>query len=358
MTSSTASAAEPSTAQGTAQELASAMERDLGLTSAEAQERLDHESEARSINSELRSELGDSWAGSFFDGDSGELTVAVTDDAATDTIASAGANPEVVSYSEDELNAIVADLDAQGSQTGDGIAGWYPDSEANAVVVEVLEGQEAAAEDLVAEAGVDPGAVEVAQTSEQPRLYADIVGGNPYEIAGTGLCSVGFAVEGGFVTAGHCGSAGTNVASQDGSGTGTVANSQFPGADMGHVAADSNWVPTPAVNDYEGGTISVAGSQESPVGASVCRSGTTTGFHCGEIRAKGQTVQYAEGQVQNLTRTNVCAEPGDSGGSWLTDNQAQGVTSGGSGNCTIGGITFFQPIGPILDEFGLTLVTS
>jgi len=54
----------------------------------------------------------------------------------------------------------------------------------------------------------------------------------------------------------------------------------------------------------------------------------------------------------------VCAEPGDSGGSWLSANQAQGVTSGGSGNCTSGGTTFYQEINPILAAYGLTLVTS
>ena len=56
--------------------------------------------------------------------------------------------------------------------------------------------------------------------------------------------------------------------------------------------------------------------------------------------------------------TNVCAEPGDSGGSWLSGNQAQGVTSGGSGNCTSGGTTFFQPVNEILGRYGLTLVTG
>jgi len=54
----------------------------------------------------------------------------------------------------------------------------------------------------------------------------------------------------------------------------------------------------------------------------------------------------------------VCAEPGDSGGSWLSANQAQGVTSGGSGNCSTGGTTYYQEINPILATYGLTLITS
>jgi streptogrisin C len=112
------------------------------------------------------------------------------------------------------------------------------------------------------------------------------------------------------------------------------------------------------VNNYAGGEVSVAGSTEAAVGASICRSGSTTGWHCGTISAKNQTVNYAQGSVSGLTRTNVCAEPGDSGGSWLSGNQAQGVTSGGSGNCTSGGTTYFQPVNEILSAYGLTLVTS
>jgi streptogrisin C len=76
------------------------------------------------------------------------------------------------------------------------------------------------------------------------------------------------------------------------------------------------------------------------------------------VQAYNQTVNYAEGSVSGLTRTNACAEPGDSGGSWLSGQQAQGVTSGGSGNCSSGGTTYFQPVNEILSAYGRTLVTS
>ena len=110
-------------------------------------------------------------------------------------------------------------------------------------------------------------------------------------------------------------------------------------------------------NNFNGGEVPVAGAQEAPVGASVCRSGSTTGTRCGVIQAKNVTVNYPEGAVSGLTRTNVCAEPGDSGGPWMSGNQAQGVTSGGSGNCTVGGVTFFQPLAEILERNNLTLLT-
>jgi streptogrisin C len=69
-------------------------------------------------------------------------------------------------------------------------------------------------------------------------------------------------------------------------------------------------------------------------------------------------VNYQEGSVSGLTRTNACAEPGDSGGSWVSGTQAQGVTSGGSGNCTSGGTTYFQPVNEILSVYGVSLITG
>jgi streptogrisin C len=105
----------------------------------------------------------------------------------------------------------------------------------------------------------------------------------------------------------------------------------------------------------------VAGNTEAPVGAAVCRSGSTTGTFCGRIIAKNQTVNYPEGAVTGLTQTDVCAEGGDSGGPWLSGDQAQGVTSGGSGDCGANqdnSETFFQPINEILAANNLTLVTT
>ena len=170
---------------------------------------------------------------------------------------------------------------------------------------------------------MDAGAIRVVASEEQPRTLIDVIGGNAYFIGG-GRCSVGFSVNGGFVTAGHCGSTGQSTTQP----TGTFAGSSFPGNDYAWVNVGTDDNPRGLVNNYSGGTVSVSGSTEAAVGASVCRSGSTTGWRCGTIQAKNSTVNYPQGTVNGLTRTNVCAEPGDSGGSWLSGNQAQGVTSG------------------------------
>lgn len=59
-----------------------------------------------------------------------------------------------------------------------------------------------------------------------------------------------------------------------------------------------------------------------------------------------------------MAGTSVCAQGGDSGGSFITGDQAQGVTSGGYGNCTSGGRTWFQPINEILSAYDLILLTA
>ncbi len=100
------------------------------------------------------------------------------------------------------------------------------------------------------------------------------------------------------------------------------------------------------------------GSAEAPVGASICRSGSTSHWHCGTVLAKNETVNYSQGAVHQMTKTSVCAEGGDSGGSFISGDQAQGVTSGGWGDCSGGGETWYQPINEILNHYGLTLRTA
>ncbi|NYI97864.1 streptogrisin C [Streptomonospora nanhaiensis] len=338
-----------------------ALQRDLGLSAEQADTLMAEQRRAAALEDELRERLGDSFGGGRFDVDTARLTVAVTDSGAAQEVREAGAVPRVVEHGEAVLHAAVADLNREGADLSEGITGWYPSTAADRVVITVLSGAagaEDAARAFAADAGVDADLVRVEETAAAPELYADVIGGDAYTIDGSGRCSIGFATETGFVTAGHCGSTGTSVSSQDGTGTGTVTGSVFPGADMAVVETDANWTPVGQVNDYAGGTVAVAGSEEAPEGAAVCRSGSTTGWHCGTIGAKNQSVTYPEGRVERLTETDVCAEPGDSGGSWLSGDQAQGVTSGGSGDCTSGGTTYFQPVNPILQEFGVTLLTG
>jgi streptogrisin C len=331
-----------------------ALQRDLGLTADEARARLAREDDASRTDARLRKDLGAAYGGAYLTAGATSLVVAVTGRAHAAKVTAAGATARVVTRSAAQLDAVKSTLDRNAAKApAASVPGWYVDVVTNTVVV-LARGDAAAARAFAATAGSD--AVRVVATSESPVPLYDVRGGDAYYMGGR--CSVGFSVSGGFVTAGHCGTTGTATQGYNRVAQGTFRGSSFPGNDYAWVQVNSSWTPQPWVNNYAGGNVTVAGSTEAAVGASICRSGSTTGWRCGTVQAKNSTVNYAEGTVTGLTRTSACAEPGDSGGSWLSGQQAQGVTSGGSGNCTSGGTTYFQPVNEILSAYGLTLTTS
>ncbi len=218
------------------------------------------------------------------------------------------------------------------------------DVRTNAVVVHAVK--PAAAQKLISASGVARDLVRVERISESPRPLYDIRGGDAYYMGSGGRCSVGFAVTRGttqgFATAGHCGRAGTTTSGFNQVSQGSFQASTFPGRDTAWVATNSNWTATPYVA-VQGQNVKVAGSTQSAVGASICRSGSTTGWHCGTITRHNTSVTYPEATISGVTETTVCAEPGD---------------SGGSGDCRSGGTTFHQPINPLIQGYRLTLKTD
>lgn len=334
-----------------------ALQRDLGLTPSQARERLAAEAVAIEVTNKVPGQLGVDYAGAWLD-DQQQLVIAVTDRSQMGEIRALGARPELVDRSERQLDRVKNRLDRAPRPDSSEITGWRVDVTTNSVVVTAKPGAVAAANRFVRSAGLSRADVRLEISTESPRTLFDVRGGDAYFMSTGGRCSVGHAVAGGFVTAGHCGDPGTGTSGFNQVNQGVFQESSFPGNDYAWVAVNSNWDPTPLVNRYDGTNVTVAGGSEAPVNASICRSGSTTGWHCGTILAKNQTVNYPQGTVTGLTRTNVCAEPGDSGGAWMSGQQAQGVTSGGSGNCTSGGIIFFQPLQEILSVYDLTLVTG
>ncbi|MFS0693106.1 S1 family peptidase [Streptomyces nitrosporeus] len=338
--------------------LIEAMQRDLGLTEHQALARIEAEKKATALQDTAREAAGAAYGGSWFDAAEGRLTVAVTDRASARAVTATGAAVRLVERTSRQLDAAKARID--GLTAPSGVAGWHADPRTNSVVVAIVTAERT---DNDVRAFVDQarktGPVTVREVAEAPRTFAaGTVGGDPY-YTGNVRCSIGFSVHGGFVTAGHCGRAGDAVRGWDGSAIGNFQGSSFPDNDYAWVNVGSGWWTVPVVLGW--GTVSdqlVRGSAEAPVGASVCRSGSTTHWHCGNVLAKNETVNYSQGAVHQMTKTSVCAEPGDSGGSFISGDQAQGVTSGGWGNCGSGGETWHQPVNEILNRYGLTLHTA
>jgi streptogrisin D len=190
-------------------------------------------------------------------------------------------------------------------------------------------------------------------------LHLDIAGGQAI-YGGQYRCSLGFNVRSGstyyFLTAGHCG----NIASSWYSNSshtsllGTRSGSSFPGNDYAIVKYASGVTHDGTVYTYPG-SQDITSAANAYVGESVRRSGSTTGVHSGTVTALNATVNYAEGTVYGLIRTTVCAEGGDSGGPLYSGTTALGLTSGGSGNCSSGGTTYFQPVTEALSAYGVSV---
>lgn len=342
-----------------------AMQRDLGLTAAQAKARLQHEAAATTLAPRAEKAAGADFGGSWYDPASGKLVVGLTDGSQAGAVQATGATVAKVAHSSAQLDGVKAALDARAKSTGAPAAvyGWQVDPRTSSVVVDVKAGAEDNADvtAFLAAAG-KTGMVQVEKSAaaEQPKTFAaGTVGGDPWYINNSVRCSIGFSVHGGFVSAGHCGSPGSSVTGWDGSWMGTISGSSFPGNDYSYVTTGGGWWNVGVVLGW--GTVSdvlVRGSGVAPVGSSICRSGSTTHWHCGTVLSQNDTVNYSQGAVYEMTGTSVCAEPGDSGGSFISGDQAQGMTSGGWGNCTDGGQTWFQPVNEVLSVYGLSLVTD
>jgi streptogrisin D len=201
----------------------------------------------------------------------------------------------------------------------------------------------------------------IRRTSGTFSLFAE---GGDAIFADGARCSLGFNVttaDGApaFLTAGHCGVAFDAWSDEaNGDSIATVEDALFPGdGDFALVTYDDETTNAPSTVDIGNGQqFEINQAADAEVGEQVFRMGSTTGLHDGDVVALDATVNYPEGTVTGLIQTTVCAEPGDSGGPLFTDSgDAVGLTSGGSGDCTDGGVTFFQPVTTALEAVGATI---
>jgi len=305
---------------------------------------------AASVASTLTADLGGRSAGSYLD-ESGALVVAITDSAAADQVRAAGAVPKLVSRSAAQLAATQADLSRTASIPG---TAWAVDPVSNQVLVSV--------DPTVTGAKLATLNAAIARLGDSVRVehvagaFSTKASGGDAIYSGQFRCSLGFNVRSGntffFLTAGHCGNIGTTWYSNSAhtATLGTRAGTSFPGNDYAIIRYTTTGTPPGTVGGQD-----IATSGTPAVNQTVTRRGSTTGVHSGRVTALNATVNYAEGTVTGLIRTTVCAEGGDSGGPLYSGSTAYGLTSGGSGNCSSGGTTFFQPVSEPLGVFGVAV---
>jgi streptogrisin D len=287
------------------------------------------------------------------------LTLVVGVAAAVTTVASAPAHAAPAPRTHTAVQAATARASLEKSARLPGTA-WSVDEATHTVVVSVFTNASAStAATIRSIAARSDGAVRV---QYEPAALTRRLRGGDAVYGGGYRCSLGFNVRSSngtyyFLTAGHCGNLATNWYSDSSRTTlaGTLVNSKFPGDDYAIVKYAAGVSHPGSVNLYNGSSQDITTSADAYVGESVRRSGSTTGLHSGTVTGLNATVNYSEGTVYGLIKTTVCAEGGDSGGSLFDGTKAIGLTSGGSGNCSSGGTTYFQPVTEPLSVYGVSV---
>ncbi|MGW7253417.1 S1 family peptidase [Streptomyces sp. NPDC054834] len=233
---------------------------------------------------------------------------------------------------------------------------WAVDSKTNRVVVTVDNTvSKAEIAKIERQAGANAGALTIKHTAGK---FNKLITGGDAIYGGSYRCSLGFNVHSGstyyFLTAGHCGEVASTWYSNSGHTTtlGTNVSYSFPGNDYALVRYTNSSIAHPS----SVGSQTISSAATPSVGTTVYRRGSTTGTHSGRVTALNATVNYGSGDiVSGLIQTTVCAEGGDSGGPLYGGSVAYGLTSGGSGDCTSGGTTFFQPVTEALSAYGVSV---
>ncbi|MFH8749773.1 S1 family peptidase [Streptomyces rimosus] len=300
----------------------------------------------------LASQLSGHAAGSYYDARAKKLVVNVVDRKAADAVRAKGAEARMVRHSLAQLDAARATLKQRATIPG---TAWAMDPRANKVVV--------TADRTVSGAKLDKLNKVVKSLGSKAELRRTAAKFTPFIAGGDAIwgsssrCSLGFNVTKGgqpyFLTAGHCGNAVKSWSDkQGGQEIASTEDSKFPGNDYAIAKYTADTAHPSEVNTYGGSPQKITKAADATVGQKVKRSGSTTQVHDGTVKALDASVNYQEGTVEGLIQTDVCAEPGDSGGALYDGESALGLTSGGSGNCSSGGETYFQPVPAALKAVG------
>ncbi|MDQ1292953.1 MAG: Streptogrisin [Actinomycetota bacterium] len=299
----------------------------------------------------LQQKLGDRAAGSYLDG-RGHTVVAVTDSSAATEVARAGRTAKVVAHSATALEQATKALDSTARIPG---TSWSTEYRSNQVVVTydstLTTSELARLKKAVGALG------SVARLEKTTGTLRPTGSGGDAIFAASNRCSLGFNVRSGetyyLLTAGHCGNLASDWYTNSSHGTvlGVRDGTSFPTNDYAIVRYTNTSLSHPgSVGDQD-----IVSAADPAVGQAVSRRGSTTGIHTGSVTGVNATVNYSQGSVYGLIRTNVCAEPGDSGGPLYQGTVAYGLTSGGNGNCSTGGTTYYQPVTEALSVYGVQI---
>lgn len=317
----------------------------------------------------LVDKLGDNRSGGTYYED-GRFVVAVTDQAAAQTVQDAGGIPKRVTRSKAELESIHRELDELGSIRN---TAWGADPSTNQVSVEIFDRAPAdSRERIETVAAAHPGAIRIDRIRQELRFKAtELRGGNGIYPRGQTDCSAGFNTKDSAgkvytLSAGHCArrvSNGTDwLMSWNGQRIGDQTAWGFSGlqGDWATIrASDSKIKPLGTVR-YYGGTYKQIDKSRFPAkGEDIDRIGVSSQDTTGTVTNEVVTVNIDGVKLKNMFESDVCALGGDSGGPALRGSTALGLLSGGTDEkkCTSSSNgtyrNYFMPVQRVLEQRGL-----
>ncbi|WP_431046788.1 S1 family peptidase [Streptomyces sp. P1-3] len=357
-------------------QMVNALADSLGISEKAAVERLDQQAEQQSTFGELRKD-GVRTEGAFFDS-KGALTVNASDAKTAAKIEAAGLKARIPERGQSALDRVKAELDARATkQVPTGVTSWSVDLASDTVTVRVKSDKSDGARSFLKAAKRHGDAVRVIKDKQRLVTQAVVPPGKRMTFDGF-LCSVGYGAKAAdgtryLVTAGHCIENLPELAYQ-GERFAKGENTRFAlgkdSVDMGIARLDAEDSVGTTVDTYGNGDAhAVKGSERAPVGADLCKAGQTTGWTCGTVSAYNVSVTYTDENggpdtvVTGLGSSTVCTEGGDSGGAYISGDQAQGMTSGGPSHQQCDGVngegsSYFQPLDDTLAHYNLTLDTD
>ncbi|MFI2641890.1 S1 family peptidase [Streptomyces sp. NPDC018610] len=361
--------------------MVAALAASLGVSEDATVARLDHQASQQDELTEL-SRSGVATDGAYFTAD-GKLTVNVSSAAAAARVRQHGLAARVPQRGARALDRVKASLDARALRDApDGVASWSVDLPSDTVTVHVAPGRTSAAAKSFLEAAASHGsAVRIVHDGQRLAPQSTVYPGSRMtwnNSQGSWICSVGYGAHDSsgrqyLVSAGHCVADLTDLYYNNAHFAKGVHSRYALGrrsVDMGIAQVDTDDSVAPQVGTWgQGPNVAVKGSRRAASGASLCKSGQTTGWTCGAVKSYNVSVTYTDEHggpdtvVTGLASSSVCTQGGDSGGAYISGNQAQGMTSGGptgqqcSGTGS-GGSSYFQPLDDALSYYGLTLDIS
>jgi plastocyanin len=297
----------------------------------------------------------------------GTITVNVTTRAAARDLRATGTQARVVEHTAGELNRIHHHLQQHLTIPGTAYAINPATNKVEITTDNTLTDTDRADVDRIAARYGNVVTIDHIDNT----LTAMSAGGDGAYPAGQN-CSLGFNVQKDgayyFLTAGHCSEGERGTIWYSGAERqqvlGTEEAGSFPDNDYALVRyQDTPTDTTGVVTNMDGTTTDITTAGTPAVGQAVSASGAVGGLNNGTVTALDVTVNYVHRdgnpvQLNGLIQTDVCSEPGDSGGPLFAGSTAYGTLSSATGYCSNAAdqdISYYQPVTEALDAYGVTV---